>query len=462
MNSDIFLCYRSRGAQTAKLFKRYMQKKGIDGVWYSDDEVYGNYKSDIPELIQNAESVILFVTKDFFEGFISEPIEDNYECITLLEIVEIEKRLQKNDGLRLITVFIDREGFTLDEQKLLKTVFKDASMLTSNSVNHFSQSNIIRFDSRKGYEEDLFEQLSNAVLPDAFFERKIIGNFSFCGEKTCVDIIQQDIKKPINIRFLEYKNEPEFYKKVKRINSEVYNETQNDKMISVLKCNCVRESNSEDMVVDIVCCAIEYRLFHKCLQLFDNERLRIRKKLFEYNYDSDELYDIPNAMGLALMVVTKDGYLVFSQRSKLRKIRSGEYDCSIVEGLKTDVVDMVDGSYDLFDDDYIYRECLRAYREEISYSANDIDVKINGIILDKKYGQWNIAGTIYTNKTREQLQREHPFREDTYEKNRLIFVDINEDTIKSKINEFRKIGLWDTALATLQLTLLRLKIDLES
>lgn len=460
MNSDIFLCYRSRGAQTAKLFKRYMSKKGIDGVWYSDDEVYGNYKSDIPDLIQNAQSVILFVTCDFFDGFIEKP-DDNYECITLLEVIEIEKRLQKNDGLRLITVFIDRDGFTLHEQELLKTVFNYASMLTASSINHFSQSNIIKFDTRKGYEEDLFEQLSDAVLPDSFYEQRILGNFSFLGNKTNVDIIQQDINKSICIKFSEYRNEPEFYKKVKRLNSEVYNEIQNDEMISVVRCECTRESNNENLEINIIYRTIEYRFFHKCLQLFDNERLKIKKKLFEYNCDCDELYDIPNAMGLAIMVITSDGYLVFTQRSKQRRIRSGEYDCSIVEGLKIDVHDNVNGTYDVFDDDYVYRECQRAYREEISYLASNLDIKINGIILDKKYGQWNIVGTIFTDRTKDQLQQEHPFREDTYEKNQLTFVRIDKNEIIEKVKKFRQIGLWDTALATLQLTLLRLKLDFD-
>ena len=42
METDIFLCYRRTGAQTAKLFKRYLESMQFGGkVWYSDDEIYG-------------------------------------------------------------------------------------------------------------------------------------------------------------------------------------------------------------------------------------------------------------------------------------------------------------------------------------------------------------------------------------------------------------------------------------
>ncbi len=463
--NDIFLCYRGRGAQTAKLFKRYMTSRKYDSVWYSDHEVYGNYKKDIPDLISAAKCAVLFITDNFFHNFIPDEnnpksIDNPIECITLLEIIEIERKLQIDNDFKIVTVFLDREAITIDEQNILRKVFNDAGILTEDSVNHFAQSNIVKFNTRKDIEEDLFESLYNSILSSEYFNDKLIGNFEFCQNKTTVDIIVQDFKKPISIAFVEFSDEIDFYNKVERINSNVVNAKQNDDMISVVKCNSTRESNTDNLEIEILFKTIEYRLFNKCIQLWDNERLKISEKI--YNYDcEEELYCIPNAMGLALMVITSDNYLVFSKRSLQRAIRTGEYDCSIVEGLKIEVDEPPFFDYDIFDENYIINECHRAYKEEISDKDSKITVNLNGIILDKQYGQWNIVGTIYTDRTREQLIQEHPLRRDTYEKNQLIFVPLEKEMILKKVTEFKRVGLWDTALAVLKLTLLRHGLDIE-
>jgi hypothetical protein len=55
IKKDVFLCYRRRGAQTAKLFKQYLEEKRFPGsIWYSDVEVNGDYAIDV-RLIRNAE-----------------------------------------------------------------------------------------------------------------------------------------------------------------------------------------------------------------------------------------------------------------------------------------------------------------------------------------------------------------------------------------------------------------------
>ena len=270
----------------------------------------------------------------------------------------------------------------------------------------------------------------------------------------------QDLQKPISIKFLEYSDEIDFYKKIERISSNVFEPKQNDDMISVVRCMSARESNTDNLDIEILFRTIEYKLFNKCIQLWNNERLKINEKI--YNYDSEEdVFCIPNAMGLALMVITADNYLVFSRRSTQRRIRTGEFDCSIVEGLKIEVSESPGFEYDISDDNYVINECRRAYKEEVSYNDSNIDIKLNGIILDKQYGQWNIVGTIFTDRTREQLTQEHPLRKDTYEKNQLIFVPLEKETIKQKLKEFKRVGLWDTALAVLKLTLLRIGLDIE-
>ena len=464
--SDIFLCYRNHGAQTAKLFKKYMLSRKYDSVWYSDAEACGNYKNDIPDLISDAKCAVLFITNDFFNNFIPDiktERSDDYileECITSLEIVEIERKFQNDNKFKLVTVFIDRDAITIDEQIVLRQLFNKAGILTPDSVNHFAQCNIVKFNTRKDDEEDLFENLYNSILSSDFFGDKIIGNFEFCKNKTTVDIILQDLRKPISINFLEFSNEIDFYKKIERISSNVAEPKQNDDMISVVRCISTRESNTDNLNIEIFFKTIEYKLFNKCIQLWNNERLKINEKI--YNYDSEEdVFCIPNAMGLALMVITSDNYLVFSRRSSQRRIRTGEFDCSIVEGLKIEVSESHGLEYDISDDNYVINECHRAYKEEVSYNDSNIDIKLNGIILDKQYGQWNIVGTIFTDRTKEQLIKEHPLRKDTYEKNQLIFVPLEKQAIKQKLKDFNRVGLWDTALAVLKLTLLRIGLDIE-
>ena len=78
MNIDVFICYRRYTAQTAKLFKKYLVKHHFSGeVWYSDSEVYGNYKSDPSDLISSAECAIIFIDPKFTDGFCIKTIISN-------------------------------------------------------------------------------------------------------------------------------------------------------------------------------------------------------------------------------------------------------------------------------------------------------------------------------------------------------------------------------------------------
>ena len=159
-------------------------------------------------------------------------------------------------------------------------------------------------------------------------------------------------------------------------------------------------------------------------------------------------------MGLALFVVTSDGYLVFSRRSENRRIRTGEYDCSIVEGLKPIVND-----YSIYDDDYLVNECKRAFEEEVCTHFDGSRTILHGVVLDRAYGQWNAIGTIETPLTSKEISHLHSVRNDTYEKNDLFMVPVlNGDTFESSnlrmcLKRFRRVGFWDMALTALYATL---------
>lgn len=460
---EIFFCYRRAGAQTAKLFKRYLEnKKEFRGtVWYSDDECYGNYKTDIVNLISRAECAVLFLTNGFTENFLERP--DSYECITAQELVEIERRKQIYKDFRIITINLD--GYCLDnkDQKILETLFKSAGIYKDESVGHFSQCNINNFNVARDKEEILFERLSQELLPDKYYQKqKILGNFYYRKEPTSVEIIFWDVDRGIpskNIEFLLSSKEIAFYAEVQNAKVELNSEKQNDTMLSVVNCDCFLADEDEVKYIQIYYQPIKYELFSKCLSIWDKGRLNMSKKLMEFEQDSEQ-YEIPNAMGLALMVVTKDQYLIFTKRSMKRKIRKGEYDCSIVEGLKIE-----HDNYNIDTDEYLDMECYRAYQEEICANSEDITIQINGLILDKEYGQWNFIGTVFTEKCKEDIMYEHATRKDTYEKNTLEFIPFIKDGKKTTefidagIKKFRRIGMWDTALAVLKATLLCLEFE---
>lgn len=164
-------------------------------------------------------------------------------------------------------------------------------------------------------------------------------------------------------------------------------------------------------------------------------------------------------MGLAFMVITADNKMLFTRRSKDRGIRPNEYDCSIVEGLKIKSIDSSGNEYSINDDKYIEKEILRAFREEICY-VDSLKIKICGLVCDKKYGQWNFVGTIYTDYTAEDIERLHATRADTYESTYMEFADftsgrnISVAKLKPFVRKYITSGMWGMAFVPFYAALL--------
>ena len=430
---DAYLCYRSRGAQTAKLFKRYMTSQGYGEVWYADDEACGKNPGEIPGLISRAACGILFIGAGFFDGFAGS--------LTELEMIEIRKKLQDDPQFRLLAVFLDREGLTDEEDRMLTQTFRNAGI----PANPLIRCSRILFNTARDYEGSLFRRLRSWVL---YPVERAEGSFAFCGEKTSVDVIRADVSGPVRISFSEYSGTLPFYDEVNRAPSSSFGEPEDGKMVSVVGWESSRDS--EGLYLLLSYCTVEDRLFHKCIRLWDSPVLKIREKMQSYDSTSPgALFEIPNAMGLALMVVTADGYLAFSRRSWNHRIRSGEYDCSLVSGLCLEGENPETGDYDIYDEDYVQQECLRVYREGVCDSTEGVELKLHGVILDRSYGQWNLAGTLFTPRTSLQLRQSRPKGAG----GELIFVKAEPETLKKALPELRHVGMWDTALAVLELTM---------
>ncbi len=459
---DVFFCYRRSGAQTAKLFKRHWLQKGWPGaVWYSDEESFGNFKEDIPVLINQVQAAVIFLSEGFTAGFLNI-LEGGKgeECITAHEIVEIARKKLTDDSFRILTVNLEGYTLTAADQAILRQIFT-ASNLPEHCVSFFTQCNRNHFHTAVDHEDAFFDRISEHLLPDEFYRTHLKGSFSFGSIPTSADLIIWEKNPngihPENIAFSASQEEIDFYRTLENARAADPSAKQNDMMLSVVSC-APFYARDKVLQVDIAYKAIEYRLFEKGIFLRNNSRLGIHKRICEY-LDRSEPFPIPNAMGMAIMVVTADKKLVFSRRSAQRRIRPLEYDCSIVEGMKFEDAIPVQGQpfpYSIDDPAYVEYEFRRAYLEEMCPDDSDIRICVSGVALDREYAQWNLIGTIFTEKTQAELEQMTDRRLDSYEARSLFFVPYVDaqgekslEPIAKALAEYRSHKLWAMALVAL-------------
>lgn len=446
MTTDIFLCYRRAGAQTAKLFKKYLEEENFSAdIWYSDLENHGHLIEDIPSLIGSAQSAVLFIDKNFTYNF------ENEDCITALEIKEIVKRACVDPSFHVFEIFLNRDNheFTGEEQstlaRALKTMEQHISVLTKR--------NAITFNVYSDDEEILAKELMPHLLPPEYYEKSIRrGDFSFGYIPTYVDVAVCDFNKNIefdDIAFSIDDRSIKTYRDIQRFPYAEKREIQNNTMVSFVGADVALSDNNENKMLTVRYQTIKYELFNKTIQLMNMAQLGLWKIISNYQLE-DEAFLIPNAMGLSLMVVTADQQLIFTKRSAQRVIRSAQYDVSIVEGLKIEGIEA---------DNYLKSEIVRAYHEEICESTSELDIRCSALVLDKEYAQWNFVGTIFTEQTSEDIMRIHATRGDTYEKNEIFFipyaknVDERVEIMKKTLSRFVHGKMWGMGLFTLYSTL---------
>lgn len=460
--TDLFLMYRRYGAQTAKLFRKYFKKRKFPGeVHFSDLELKGNYKKDIVSLASTAKACIIFIDENFTQNFLSN---EGLECITALEIVEFAKRKIVDPNFEIYTIYLDRNtGFTIEEVEIIKKLFKKAGIIEfDKAADEITQCNQTFFKTMTDDEEDFANKIYVELLNNTFYAaNKPKGNFFFGSKATYVDVVLWDEHNgivPQNINFWLDTNEIDFYNQVKNTRIFLKEEVQNNQMISFVGQNTTLSDNTENKLIDIRYKIIDYKLFHKVITA--RNELNVDKLLANYNWKTDK-YIIPNAMGLAFTVITSDKKIILSSRSSQRSIRPNEYDCSIVEGLSL-------SKNNIDDDDYLIKEIIRGYCEEICDDAKDLMIKVNGIVLDKNYGQWNIVGTIKTPYTKAQIEAFHALRNDTYEINDLFYIDVTDEygnlsieSLKENLLPYIRKQMWDMAKVSIYAALVELGFSKE-
>lgn len=223
---DIFLCYRESSAETAKNIKTYMKnhpKKHYGKVWYSDDEHIGNFKFDIKKHIASSSTIILFLTPDFTNGFLTpdglvnrhgyDVEELNYtECITVQEIIEIEKNREKHD-LKIICVNINQYHFTEEDLNILRSVFEEEGILKKDTIDFYkdlNRNNYLRRQTQldsfaerilRGLEKSVGNEQPQKQVKEKR-ERQSIWNFFSKKKHNTVEIITEtEYKKAFNELF---------------------------------------------------------------------------------------------------------------------------------------------------------------------------------------------------------------------------------------------------------------------
>ena len=168
----IFLCYRSAGAEVAKNFKKALSNirdRSFGYVWYSDQENVGNFVFDIPDLIASAHYAILFLCRHFTDGFLvdgknnyGDDSRGNVGCVTVREIVEIERRRQAGT-LTVIGVHVDGYLLQPDDVATLKQVFENEGILTPTSLAAYTELNVNAYYPRTTDVDAFAEALSKGL-----------------------------------------------------------------------------------------------------------------------------------------------------------------------------------------------------------------------------------------------------------------------------------------------------------
>jgi len=466
-NCDVFLCYREPGAQTAKLFRQYLQRHAPHlSVWYSDTESIGHFKDDVAPLIRSAHYAVIFLSDTFTKGFSSQKTDPDNICITALEMVEIEKKLQTDTEFKIIPVFLGEKYTVLSsrQKRDLEGLFDRHGVLTKESISHFSCANHAHFNPRTEAETLLFEKLYKAIDNSLTYYDRPDGDFRFRwmpDRPTWVHEIACEPTHPISVHFESVETEvdfPDTYEYVRRKAGGKTDTEWDDDVINATTVATRRETNSDRLHIAIGYTITKYARFAETQKFLKDADDTCWKALSAFDSETpDAVFPLPNAVGLALMVVTNDHYLVFAMRSKRRNIRPREYDVSIVEGL-WDKLHTPDGGQTadyMADPAYLQKEILRGYAEEISSHTDGLQIYLHGLILDKQYAQWNITGTVFTDRSREQLESEYASRTDKYEKTTHYYVECQPDSIMREVQSFKNEpnAMWDTALCVLDHTL---------
>lgn len=222
-------------------------------------------------------------------------------------------------------------------------------------------------------------------------------------------------------------------------------------LFSLLKFDISRTAGDENPVLRLYVYQTHYSLVSAVINNLDREVPTQTEKLSDYidnfKFRPMEPYILPNGIGVAATVITRDNKIVFVRRSERSGFRPGESDISIVEGLfpREDHTHQGINFRDVFSRGFNEEIC------EIDQEADELDISILGLVFDRKYNQWNIIGTISSSLTQEEIiSRHNSGTLGKWELSRLDFVDFS---IRDVLLYCSSHEMWDMALVDLYFSL---------
>lgn len=241
---------------------------------------------------------------------------------------------------------------------------------------------------------------------------------------------------------------------LKKMKEEGKNVPWNGSTLSLYKYTVSRTANYEDYKIDIFLLKCDYYMTYSTIHNLDVGEKTLRSKYIEtYNFENNEIYVLPNSVGICLCASTKDEKLIFAVRSADSGYRPGESDISVVEGLNPQY-DLKKHKVDIMD------ACNRAIYEEIgNIDDGNLEVSILGLVFDKQYNQWNLIGHVNINMTQDEIiTRRNSGTSGRWELKHLDFVELSPNKVLQYLSTHK---MWDTGVVATYFTLVHKGIPKE-
>lgn len=170
-------------------------------------------------------------------------------------------------------------------------------------------------------------------------------------------------------------------------------------------------------------------------------KVLMKEDLADWSIDQPPIEHLSTGFGCAILVFTKDNYVIFTKRSNVR-VRENEFDVSVVEGMHA-----LNDTQNFTKVPDLWDFCARGIEQEIGIKVQSTDIKIVSIGVDIEYYQWNILGYLDSSFTKNELMAEinRKAKDACYEFSKFIAVKAIPREILTYVKNNK---MWSCGIAT--------------
>ncbi len=221
----------------------------------------------------------------------------------------------------------------------------------------------------------------------------------------------------------------------------------NGSILNLWKYRIERTPNREDYSIHLFMSEESYYHAYSTITNLENPSYALKEKYIDsFVFENENPYMLPNAMGICILIRTKDSKAIFSIRSSSSGYRPGESDVSVVEGLSPQL-DVQNRTISFTD------VATRAIQEELcNVETESINVALLGIIFDKCYNQWNVICHVDLDLTQNDIiLRRNNGASGKWELKSLDFIQYSPREIIMYLATHK---MWDSGIATTYFSLI--------